>query len=1186
MQLCYSAGIFTFLLLSFFPFSLSANLGNVIAADIGMTSVGAPWSTSSSAGTTQSSSLHLWSNTSSPSGVGNHAISQTLLTPLSVPVVTAASSTNQGYDISYTGDCWNQWTEFWDHNGYGVNVTHEWSWLTTKTSTIYTPLTTAWKIESIGDSTYYETWTDHDDAGLNGGYDAYGTSIETTVVPGDGASKTYFTTTGTSTITSTTTTHDRSWSYVLLSALPTPKCVLPSRVAQCESQWEQHITGGVASFPVCTQASIPDALCSSAVSNRFAGQPIFGNSAFNGWVTNGTSTWWPTTEWIAPGCTLGCQQCAITANTVQLYYWPPTTAAAVENGTMTARPSRLLANASAEIVTAIIDNFTMTSPTIYISYAKLYASNSCSGVGKTHLNTIIPMANSESLSSLAYSAIDDHVGYQPGNWIMNSWQYITKPYNFADLIEPIPASIYNQMPGCQLDYHIQQTAGISQSFTCTLTLPYAPIIALPSDITNVDPEWASCTVWYDGAMDPPRALSVATAVATMTFPTAEAATTTPAAPSSVNGDGLPRQTSTAAQDLTRSPSNGLSSTQAAASSPTEGQDQPAQTSQTLDALSILTAALSAASTAASDPADIDNSGTLQTSPASAAAQSTAGSQTSSAVLPSAASATFTIILGNTTISLNQGSSTVLDGQTIVAASSGAVLEVGSQRITLTSTSSVQIAASTVVTAGSDTFTAVQPADGTNAVSIIDSTATLGLEPGDTTVLDGQTIAAPAAASSGGVVVGSATVTFSTQPSLNQPSAVVTAGSQTFTIVNPTDSAAGVGILASSSTIGFGQDETTIINGQTIAVASSGGVVVGSSTVTFPTASSPDQPAAVVTAGSQTFTIVNPTKSGTDVGIVSSGSTISLGQDETTVIDGQTIAVASSGGVVVGSQTLQSTTAVDQVSSTGTLFSFTGQTDASETLPIVIASPTPESAAIIVAGQHTFSAVASQGRISVDGTTLTKGQTATISDQVFSAGDGVLVAGSSTASFVATLPSIIANSASAYTVGSQTLLPGGPAVTQSGTTYSLASSATDIVINGQTSPLAADTTVLTEVAAVLTLGSVVLTAVSAASGAIVIDGATMSIGGAAQTINGEVASDAAEGIVLGGGSTTVPLSWVTTAVTTMTSHSTTNGTAPSIAVASEPPVTSTRSAGERSVVMSWVARTLTVAAFLSNLYTHI
>jgi len=136
---------------------------------------------------------------------------------------------------------------------------------------------------------------------------------------------------------------------------------------------------------------------------------------------------------------------------------------------------------------------TFTSPTVYVSYDLLYASDSCSGIGKTYSDTILPLSNTADLSSLSFYAGDQ------------DWQpyYSTRPFNLNDLIAPIPESIYDQDPRCQASKQLwaDEEGNLNKTFSCPRTAAYAPIIAVPTEVMNLDPEWKSCTAWYGGLYD-------------------------------------------------------------------------------------------------------------------------------------------------------------------------------------------------------------------------------------------------------------------------------------------------------------------------------------------------------------------------------------------------------------------------------------------------------------------------------------------------------------------------------------------------------------------------------------------------------------------------------------------------------------------------------------------------------------
>lgn len=439
-------------------------------------------------------------------------------------------------------DCWNQWTEYWDAS-QSLGDPYQSSWTTSTSvhtynsaSTAYRTTTGSWT-ETFGTGT--QTEVVYQDP-VHGNFPLATSTYTTTLIAVGDGQKLVPLSTGSTTVVRQTTL--LSWAVVAnASSVTSPACSLPALVPQCQLEWEEYIAGGALGprKPQCTEASVSSRGCSTLISAAFAQVPVFGNQAIDVWVTDGSTTSWPTTKSYGPGCSLGCQQCAVTGNTVKVYYWPET-ATALPGRNTTLWPSTSTRSVPARPIVAIVDNTTLTSPTVYISYATLSASDSCSGVGQTIKHTIVPLRNSQDLSSLAYQPIDGNIGFRPGNWVGGSWKYATKPFNYKDLVEPIPNSVYNQMPACQVQSHAFNTAGIPGNFTCSPRVAYAPLIALPSDVFALDPAWASCTAWYGGLFDPPVALQGAAAVATLTTPVA--VQTKPASAGSTLSAGLPFET--------------------------------------------------------------------------------------------------------------------------------------------------------------------------------------------------------------------------------------------------------------------------------------------------------------------------------------------------------------------------------------------------------------------------------------------------------------------------------------------------------------------------------------------------------------------------------------------------------------------------------------------------------------------
>ncbi|KAL8783449.1 MAG: hypothetical protein Q9195_009391 [Heterodermia aff. obscurata] len=112
----------------------------------------------------------------------------------------------------------------------------------------------------------------------------------------------------------------------------------------------------------------------------------------------------------------------------------------------------------------------------------------------------------------------------------------------------------------------------------------------------------------------------------------------------------------------------------------------------------------------------------------------------------------------------------------------------------------------------------------------------------------------------------------------------------------------------------------------------------------------------------------------------------------------------------------------------------------------------------------------------------------------------------------------ANPSSQFVIGSQTLQPGGPAITHDGHAISLGTSASNVVIDGSTdttSHLLAKTTLILTAAPVLTLDDQPVTAISASE--YIVGGETLIPGGPAATFRGtriSLAPSASDIIIIG------------------------------------------------------------------------
>jgi len=255
---------------------------------------------------------------------------------------------------------------------------------------------------------------------------------------------------------------------------------------------------------------------------------------------------------------------------------------------------------------------------------------------------------------------------------------------------------------------------------------------------------------------------------------------------------------------------------------------------------------------------------------------------------------------------------------------------------------------------------------------------------------------PISLGSAGLVVGSSIIAL-------PPSSIFTVGGQTFTA-----NAAGF-VLADTSMVPGGPPVT--ISGTRVSLGSSGGLVIGGSTVNL--ASLPRS--SIFTVGGQTFT-ANPTA------IPIMGTTISRGGPGIT-ISGTPISLGPS-GLIIGTSTIPLASTINSV---------------------------------FTIGSQTFTA--NSTGFSIAGTSILPGQPAvTISGTPVSLGSSGLVVGTSTVLLPSMTNSVFTIDGQTFTanptgfsIAGTSILPGQPAITISGTPVSLGPS--DLFIGTNIIPLA-------------------------------------------------------------------------------------------------------------------------------------
>lgn len=512
-------------------------------------------------------------------------------------------------------------------------------------------------------------------------------------------------------------------------------------------------------------------------------------------------------------------------------------------------------------------NTTLTSPTLYISLASVYASDGCGGVGPTKAATIIPIP-SDQLSSSWNTVSSESSG--PFAWECALSSGIAS-FNVTDLAStPVPYSIYESQQYCA---NLVMAPEGYCSAPCPTTLPYNPIVVVDTSVLDaLDPAWATCYLDLRGLYDPPKRLTPVTAIAGPSITAPHASTTISATPAS----GPTSQSVAANTSPVPSSASPVPITKGLSSSP-EGDSAPADPSQNTQATSSNAATSPAGQSAPESPpqaGQASNAGGSPQDPGSANGASTQAADPAPQIISVLqATATHGASLADPAAQIL---SSALDTFTPQPGPSG-----GSGDSTINSGGAVP---------PPTTPAAVHPASDPSA-ALAGGLAVNGhtLLPGDTGIVDGQSVS-----------VGSGYAVFagSLIHSPSTPSTVVIAGqtyeigpAQTGQAASPTS-----GLVVNGQTILRGQTGT--INGQPVSVGKGYAVIAGS------TITSPSTSITAVVAG-QTYE-VGPAESGQGAGpalpsasgLVINGQTLLPGETET--VNGESISVGNGYVVIAGS----------------------------------------------------------------------------------------------------------------------------------------------------------------------------------------------------------------------------------------------------------------------------------------------
>ncbi|KAK4499335.1 hypothetical protein PRZ48_009848 [Zasmidium cellare] len=796
---------------------------------------------------------------------------------------------------------------------------------------------------------------------------------------------------------------------------------------------------------------------------------------YSSFENNGFQGSYPACSYTEPACSTSASTCYISAQSVQMAYWPVSVTGDPCGNRTTVPPTVTTPQ------TASVFGTTVVSPNVLLSFNTLILEDGCTNPVSTVTNYILEQRPDQISSQRG----EYHNGYGGGF-----------SFNFGDFQPPVPASAYLAMAMCG-----GGGGGFSQ-YCSTIWDAFTPQLAIPTAVQSAAPGFAGCGFLDDLniVFDPPIALTAAAQEALPTLPGGSSPTsataipektpqpsqapatsskgelkpTTPPAaqpapsdspspanpaPSNQNGNSSPSNPSN--ENGTNDPSSPSNQNGDSSSSPQPGQNggsnqsTPSSQNGNSDPSSPHNPSSPSNQNGNSDPqspsnqnggSDLDSPSPAQNPPSGTTEAANIGGIIASVVGASSASAA-----QNGDGSVQDPGSAGSD-QEPAGSSNGAVTTVGSIPLSV--------------------------APDQSAV-VIDGTATLA--PGQATVINQTPVAV---GSSGQVVVGSSTVNLvaPSQTGSVGSGAVLTLGGSTVTA----SSLSGGGVVLQGQTMAAGK--TAVVDGQTVSVGPSG-IVVNGATQAFSPLGSAATPAsaAIITAGGQTMAA--QASAGT---VILDGTMLTPGQVAT--INGAVVSDASSGLVVDGTTALFT-------SNSGSL---------GQVAPIT---------ALMRFGSQTITAIESAGTAVISGTTLTPGQIATVDGHTVSdVSSGLVVdgttslwnGGSGPVTQIMDLGNqdiTVTESAGTATIDSSITLRPGDTTTIDGHMVSDASSG--LVIDGKTTSFfahaaAASTTVVT-------IGSHTYTATEEGNGVLVVDGHTLSPGDVA-TIGGQTISDASGKIV--------------------------------------------------------------------------
>ncbi|KAJ4290317.1 hypothetical protein N0V90_010533 [Kalmusia sp. IMI 367209] len=292
-------------------------------------------------------------------------------------------------------------------------------------------------------------------------------------------------------------------------------------ISYCEAEWTSTWDSiGEASTTVWT----------TSVRTWFSGIPGTGSLTS---VITGQQYWTSTYTFAVPPAQLVtldppcCGQCRFANPTIQLYFWP--TASADPTPSVTGLPANATAIMTAlpsDVKGTYVDDngFTFTSPSLYLGFTSLGATDYCGPVGIEIYNTTIAFDPTEISTMLTQETRGTCTVTGTSR---NGESYTTTAID-ATIPAPLPITIEDVAQDCStIEGYAWFANNPSNAVGDAAGDPCHPVIALPTKIQQLQPEWLDCMPIYGGFYDPPKTLKRGTVLVPTTASETPAPTSDP-----------------------------------------------------------------------------------------------------------------------------------------------------------------------------------------------------------------------------------------------------------------------------------------------------------------------------------------------------------------------------------------------------------------------------------------------------------------------------------------------------------------------------------------------------------------------------------------------------------------------------------------------------------------------------------